>query len=44
MDEEEYEDYLDSKKPSHSYSLEEGRVERDDEDEKEEPEVKPEPT
>ena len=43
MDEEEYEDYLDDKRPSHSYSLEEGRVERDDEDEKEEPEVKPEP-
>ena len=43
MNEKEYEDYLDSKRPTHSYSLEEGRVERDDEDEKEEPEVKPEP-
>ncbi len=43
MDEEEYEDYLDSKKPSHSYELEEGRVERDDEDdEKNEPVVTPE--
>ena len=37
------EDYLDSKKPSHSYSLEEGRVDRDDkEDEKNEPVVTPE--
>ncbi|MDR4022432.1 MAG: S-layer homology domain-containing protein [Eubacteriales bacterium] len=35
MDEEKYEGYLDSKRPSHSYSLEEGRVERDDEDEEE---------
>ena len=42
MDEEEYENYLDSKKPSHSYSLEEGRVDRDDED-KEEPVVTTEP-
>lgn len=43
MDEEEYENYLDSKKPSHSYSLEEGRVEREDkEDEKNEPVVTPE--
>ena len=42
MDKEEYEDYLDSKRPSHSYSLEEGRVERDDED-KEEPVVTTEP-
>ena len=32
MDEEEYEDYLDSKRPTHSYELEEGRVERDDEE------------
>ena len=43
MDEEEYEDYLDDKKPSHSYELEEGRVEREDkEDEKNEPVVTPE--
>ena len=43
MDDKEYEDYLDSKRPSHSYSLEEGRVERDDkEDEKNEPVVTPE--
>ncbi len=36
-------EYYDSKKPSHSYSLEEGRVERDDkEDEKNEPVVTPE--
>lgn len=43
MDDKEYEDYLDSKKPSHSYSLEEGRVDRDDkEDEKNEPVVTPE--
>ena len=43
MTEKEYEDYLDSKRPSHSYSLEEGRVERDDkEDEKNEPVVTPE--
>ena len=38
-----YEDYLDDKKPSHSYELEEGRVEREDkEDEKNEPVVTPE--
>ena len=43
MTEKEYEDYLDSKKPSHSYELEEGRVEKDDEeDEKNEPVVTPE--
>ena len=43
MDEEEYEDYLDDKKPSHSYELEEGRVEREEkEDEKNEPVVTPE--
>ncbi len=43
MDDERYEDYLDDKKPSHSYELEEGRVERDDEeDEKNEPVVTPE--
>ena len=43
MDEEKYEGYLDSKKPSHSYELEEGRVERDEkEDEKNEPVVTPE--
>ena len=42
MDEEEYEDYLDSKRPSHSYSLEEG-IPDDDEDEEEEPIVTPEP-
>lgn len=43
MDDKEYEDYLDSKKPSHSYELEEGRVEREDkEDEKNEPVVTPE--
>ena len=42
MDEEEYENYLDSKRPTHSYSLEEGRVDRDDED-KEEPVVTTEP-
>ncbi len=43
MDDKEYKDYLDSKKPSHSYSLEEGRVDRDDkEDEKNEPVVTPE--
>ena len=43
MDDEEYEDYLDDKKPSHSYELEEGRVEREDkEDEKNEPVVTPE--
>ena len=36
-------DEIDSKRPSHSYSLEEGRVERDDkEDEKNEPVVTPE--
>ena len=33
MDEEKYEGYLDSKRPSHSYSLEEGRVDRNDEEE-----------
>ena len=43
MDDERYEDYLDSKRPTHSYELEEGRVERDDEeDEKDEPVVTPE--
>ena len=43
MDDERYEDYLDDKKPSHSYELEEGRVEREDkEDEKNEPVVTPE--
>ena len=43
MTEKEYENYLDSKRPTHSYSLEEGRVERDDkEDEKNEPVVTPE--
>ena len=43
MNDKEYEDYLDSKRPSHSYSLEEGRVDRDDkEDEKNEPVVTPE--
>ena len=37
------EDYNDSKRPTHSYELEEGRVERDDEeDEKNEPVVTPE--
>ena len=36
------EDYLDSKRPTHSYELEEGRVDRDDED-KEEPVVTTEP-
>ena len=38
MTEKEYEGYLDSKRPTHSYELEEGRVDRDDED-KEEPVV-----
>ena len=38
MDEEKYDKYLDSKRPTHSYELEEGRVDRDDED-KEEPVV-----
>ena len=33
MDEEEYDKYLDSKRPSHSYELEEGRVDRNDEEE-----------
>ena len=42
MTEKEYEGYLDSKRPTHSYSLEEGRVDRDDED-KEEPVVTTEP-
>ena len=42
MDDKEYEDYLDSKRPTHSYELEEGRVDRDDED-KEEPVVTTEP-
>ena len=43
MDEEKYDKYLDSKRPTHSYELEEGRVEREDkEDEKNEPVVTPE--
>ena len=42
MTEKEYEGYLDSKRPTHSYELEEGRVDRDDED-KEEPVVTTEP-
>ena len=42
MTEKEYDKYLDSKRPTHSYSLEEGRVEREDED-KEEPVVTTEP-
>ena len=37
MDEEEYEDYLDSKRPTHSYELEEGKVDRNED--KEEPVV-----
>ena len=43
MDENEYEDYLDDKRDSHrhSYSLKEGKTERDDEEE--EPVVTPEP-
>ena len=44
MDENEYEDYLDDQRDSHrhSYSLKEGKTERDD-DEEEEPVVTPEP-
>ena len=43
MDKEEYDKYLDSKRPTHSYELEEGRVEREEkEDEKNEPVVTPE--
>ena len=43
MGEEAYEDYLDSKRPSHSYSLSEKKPEDRDDDEEEEPIVTPEP-
>ena len=43
MGEEAYEDYLDSKRPSHSYSLSEKKPEDRDDDEEEEPVVTPEP-
>ena len=41
MDEEEYDKYLDSKRPTHSYELEEGKVDRNED--KEEPVVTTEP-
>ena len=43
MDEDDYDDYLDSKRPSHSYSLSEKKPEDRDDDEEEEPVVTPEP-
>ena len=43
MDEDGYDDYLDSKRPSHSYSLSEKKPEDRDDDEEEEPVVTPEP-
>ena len=43
MGKEAYEDYLDSKRPSHSYSLSEKKPEDRDDDEEEEPVVTPEP-
>ena len=43
MDEDKYDDYLDSKRPSHSYSLSEKKPEDRDDDEEEEPVVTPEP-
>ena len=43
MDEDDFDEYLDSKRPSHSYSLSEKKPEDRDDDEEEEPVVTPEP-